>query len=402
MTKDCLYPFVHLYIEPKGTVGPCCAIYQQQSEYLIQTPEDLDSWSNNSNLTEIRNHFRINRDMKSPECGQCINHEKTQVINFNNKAGLTSPSMRESMFFHTEPNAVEKYYVDPKIKSMHIKFGNLCNLACRTCSEESSNLLQKEFKIVYKVKKEELNQGDRFGDLEWYTRPGVFDKLLTYAKDINHFHASGGEPLVNEYFWKFVEYCYDNGYNKNIFLGLNTNGTVTLKEKQINMLRSFRGLQLDVSQDATGQLAEYIRTRSSWDLWVNNLKQYKEIIKIDNCRSAPRLRVVLTISTLNVHKLDELIEFITDNDVEWFYQYVHWPQELCIDNLNNTARQYLIDKYTNHSSLNFIVEYLNSNEPKDLTESTKDYIDRRDNVAAPMYKNFKKFKELEPEWYNLL
>jgi hypothetical protein len=114
------------------------------------------------------------------------------------------------------------------------------------------------------------------------------------------------------------------------------------------------------------------------------------------------LRVVLTISILNVHKLDELINFIKENDVGWFYQYVHWPQELCVSNLNNTARQYLIDKYTNHSSLQFIVEYLNSNEPKDLTESTKDYIDRRDNVAAPMYKNFKKFKELEPEWYNLL
>ena len=121
-------------------------------------------------------------------------------------------------------------------------------------------------------------------------------------------------------------------------------------------------------------------------MWVNNLKQYKEIIKIDNCRSAPRLRVVLTISILNVHKLDELIEFITENDVEWFYQYVYWPQELCIANLNDTARQYLIDKYTNHSSLNFIVEYLNTNEPKVLTESTKDYIDRRDNIAAPMYK----------------
>jgi MoaA/NifB/PqqE/SkfB family radical SAM enzyme len=310
--------------------------------------------------------------------------------------------MREAMFFHAEPNAVEKYYVDPKIKSMHIKFGNLCNLACRTCSEESSNLLQKEFKIVYKAKKEELNQGDRFGDLEWYTRPGVFDKLLTYAKDINHFHASGGEPLVNDYFWKFIEHCYDNGYNKNIFLGLNTNGTVTLKQKQITMLQSFKGLQLDVSQDATGQLAEYIRTRSSWSLWVNNLQQYKEVIKLHNCEVYPTLRVVLTISILNVHKLDELINFIKENDVGWFYQYVHWPQELCVSNLNNTARQYLIDKYTNHSSLQFIVEYLNSNEPKDLTESTKDYIDRRDNVAAPMYKNFKKFKELEPEWYNLL
>jgi MoaA/NifB/PqqE/SkfB family radical SAM enzyme len=400
MTKDCLYPFVHLYIEPKGTVGPCCAIYQKESNYLIQSPDDLNSWSNNSNLTEIRNHFRINRDMKSPECGQCINHERDRAVNFNGK--YSSPSMRESMFFHTDTDSLDQYYLDPKIKSMHIKFGNLCNLACRTCSEESSNLLQKEFKVVYKINRADLQQGDRFGDLEWYTRPGVFEKLLTYVKDINHFHASGGEPLVNDYFWKFIEYCCNNGYNENIFLGLNTNGTVTLKEKQIKMLQSFKGLNIDVSQDATGQLAEYIRTRSSWDLWVKNLIQYKEIIKLDDYKSAPRLRVVLTVSILNVHKLDELIDFVTEQDVEWFYQYVYWPQELCISNLNDTARQYLINKYTNHSSLNFIVEYLNSNEKKELKESTKDYIDRRDAVALPMYKNFKKFKELEPEWYNLL
>jgi hypothetical protein len=46
---------------------------------------------------------------------------------------------------------------------------------------------------------------------------------------------------------------------------------------------------------------------------------------------------------------------------------------------------------------------MNNEKPYNLEKETvKEYIDRRDQKALKLYKNFRVFKELEPEWYNLL
>lgn len=403
MSSDCLYPFGHLYIEPRGTVSVCCAFHHQNSQYLIQTPEDLDDWASHPELSNIRNHFRNERSMIEDGCGQCIYHERNKEIDFNplEKYISSSLSMRETFNEKFTKEEMVDLYVNPKIRSMHIKFGNLCNLACRTCSEESSSLLQKEFGIIYTTQKKVIPI-ERFGDLQWYEKPGVFEKLLTYAKDLKELHASGGEPLVNEYFWNFAKYCFEKGYSKNIRLGINTNGTVTLKPNQIEILRGFYSVSFDVSQDAFGELSEYIRTRSVWTNFKKNIEQYKELTKEPlESKEHIRVRMVITISVYNVHKIDELLKYAKDNDYEWFYQFVHFPKELNIANLNEDAKEYIRKKYSN-TNCQFIVDYLNNESPVTLNESTKSYIDRRDEKAKTLYKNFKMFREIESEWYNKL
>jgi len=401
----CAYPFSHLYIEPRGTVGTCCAMYQQNDEYLIQTPEDLDAWEFHPALSKVRNHFRIHNEMLKPNCGQCIYHENSKKVDFNTNERYEDHnlSMRETMNVKFTEDELVDMYINPKIRSMHIKFGNLCNLACRTCSEESSNLLQKEFEIIYTTKAKKMPM-ERFGDLQWYEKPGVFEKLLTYTENLVEIHASGGEPLVNEYFWKLVKHCVDNGYSKNIILGINTNGTVTLKPEQIEILRSFKSIGLDVSQDGTGELAEYVRTRSSWEKFCKNMEQYKQLIEMPLHYSTQnvRLRMVITVSIYNVHKIDEVIKFAEDQGHEWFYQFVHNPQHLNVVNLNSNAKQYLENKYKN-TRFDFIINHMNNEQPYNLGDETiRQYIDRRDQKAVKLYKNFTVFKELEPAWYNLL
>jgi sulfatase maturation enzyme AslB (radical SAM superfamily) len=396
MTKDCLFPFTHLYIEPKGTVGPCCAMYRKDSNYIIQSAEDLDNWGTHPDLKGIRDHFRTHRDMIEPDCGQCINHERAGV-----------KSMRENMFDRFEPSETNFYYNNPLIRSMHIKFGNLCNLACRTCSEESSSLLEKEFNVEYindrKVFYASPNKNKRYGDLEWYTRPGVFDKLLELTANIIKLQISGGEPLVNEYFWRLMEHVVTNGYAQNINLGINTNGTVTLKPDQIIMLRSFKSIQFDVSQDATEELSEYIRTRGSWDLWVRNMLQYKEMSKQGMINGDTfHHKVGITISVLNVHKLTPLINFVESHGIRWHYQFVHWPAELAVDNLNDQAKDYLRNLYKDDPRMQFVIKYLDDNKPRLLLETTKQYMDRRDAKALTIYKNFTIFEKLEPTWYKII
>lgn len=391
MNRDCLFPFSHLYIEPRGVVSPCCGFYKKDGDYLIQSAEDLDAWYSNPELEDIRNHFRTHRDMMNPECGQCINHER-----------FGSESMRTGILDRIGEHKVIEFYKKPKITSMHIKFGNLCNLACRTCSEESSSLLEREFPVTYVTNRNTSGQ-IRFGDLSWYARPGVFEKLITMTDDLDTFHASGGEPLVNDYFWKFIEHLYETGKSKNIMLALNTNGTVTLKPKQIEMLKGFKSIScFDVSQDATEELAEYIRTRSSWDLWKRNLFQYRDMIRSKMWDLQTQVRIVITISAYNVHKLRPLVDFANENNFEWFYQFVHWPEHLAVDNLNKPAKDFLIEMYEHDSELSFIAEYVKNSQPRELNGlSVTQYMDNRDFKAKELYKNFKSFKEIEPEWYSI-
>ena len=68
----------------------------------------------------------------------------------------------------------------------------------------------------------------------------------------------GGEPMMQEGMYDFLEYLVSWGYASNITIAYTTNGTKT-PERLKELWPKFKKVKLVISVEATGKLYEYIR-----------------------------------------------------------------------------------------------------------------------------------------------
>ena len=288
------------------------------------------------------------------------------------------------------------YISNPTLTNLHLKFNNFCNLACRMCDPKSSSILAKEHNRKFNDSKNPwIDQTLRKGSV-------LYNSLFESLHNLNRLWFSGGEPLIQEEVWEIIKYCVENDIAKNIDIKFNTNGTVVLTEEQKGMLLSFNAVNIDISMDGVGELAEYIRTKVVWDKWFKNFQDY---LNFSKDRPQIQICIATALSIYNVHRIDEIWEFYSKFDIYGMsFTPVWFPQELCVSNLNPVAKDFIYEKYKNHPRKSKFLEIFSLLKLRSANIDVKSYIDGIDNraVASKMYKNYKPFKEVEEEWYNLL
>jgi MoaA/NifB/PqqE/SkfB family radical SAM enzyme len=199
------------------------------------------------------------------------------------------------------------YITNPTLTNLHLKLSNQCNLACRICESGCSNLLNTEDKLLINagIRKEGLPKLN----LRLDSNSVLMSSIKENIHNLNTLYISGGEPLLQEEVWEFLQLAFDKGHSKNIALQFNTNGTVKLSKERYDILKSFKKIDIMVSMDGIGKHADYIRTNSSWERWVENIKNYQqEFINYPNLR----LSIILTVSMYNVHIVDKIVSFFAD------------------------------------------------------------------------------------------
>lgn len=155
--------------------------------------------------------------------------------------------------------------------------------------------------------------------------------------------------------------------------------------------------------DGIGELAEYIRTNLNWQIWCKNFKIYVDNFKnLDNCEFS----VMTTISIYNIHKFLDINQFFMQNfKMAPSINFVYGPKpESAAFNLSDENKKYIINLYKNSNVFDQISNFLNSNKATMFCDHIVKLIDRRDNAVmnGQLYKNFKPFREVEPEWYDRL
>jgi hypothetical protein len=102
------------------------------------------------------------------------------------------------------------------------------------------------------------------------------DELWKSVKDntIEEIYWVGGEPLMYEIHWEVMKYLVESGHSKNVIVRYNTNlSRTTYKGVNLyDLLPHFKRVNMCCSQDATGDVAEYIRSGLKWDEWLVNFK----------------------------------------------------------------------------------------------------------------------------------
>jgi radical SAM protein with 4Fe4S-binding SPASM domain len=300
MTKYlCVLPWIHLNIEPSGSVRPCCMMTDQN--YIAgnlnkQTVEEI--W-NDEPLRKLRREMLAGE--KPVACTKCWRSEDATGLSnrvHNNKN--FSSKLAEIPVITDSTGYTDK--ID--LRYWDFRFSNLCNYKCRSCGPHFSSAwipdadklgyLPEEFKNkkVFQVK--EVDEGTNV------------DFLEKYIDIVEHIYFAGGEPLLMDEHYKILDMLVAKN-RFDVIIKYNTNIS-TFTHKKYNVLDYWdkwgQNLQLWPSIDEIGERAELIRSGTNWNNVEANLKTLVE--KKYNVRPG------ITVGAWNVFRLPEIIQYLTD------------------------------------------------------------------------------------------
>lgn len=259
---------------------------------------------------------KVRKDMltqkKSKECSRtCWDFEDQGVKSLRQIMNSTLDIMLNKDIAHIFEDSRNGPY-EPLIYK--IEPSNICNATCFTCNSSYSSAWGKL----------ESKNGATPDDLiHWVaTDQGFSDGRNLYpiyyqtAKIINFL---GGEPTLNKECFKILKYLVDAN-NVDCNISFTTNGTFCFNQDQIRLLKQFKSMQFNFSIDGIGPVAEYLRYPIKWDHLQKKLKW---------CRDHGfEISVNITVSNLNIYYFDELILWLTSNQIHYRIQkaYTHNKQ----------------------------------------------------------------------------
>jgi len=287
-TPTCKVPWISITLSGNGDIKPCC-VYRG-GEHSIHRGDTLESaWKSQDVL---RQQF-LNGE-KPESCKQCWQRE------------VTLGHSRRTWYDDKIKNWPEQYELNPpmQLRHMDLNFGNTCNLKCRMCGSWGSTSWFKEEKRLM-----ELNPEYKRGisNLKPTIIPASYwaDKreMFQYLERIDF---KGGEPMMQDGMYDFLEYLVEWGYAPNITIAYTTNGTKT-PERLKELWPKFKRVKLVISVEGTGKLYEYIRSGNvqSIDQLVENIHWFDQF---DNLRGSFNS----AIQIYNIFDLNNLLEWFRD------------------------------------------------------------------------------------------
>tara|TARA_B100000900_G_scaffold369490_1_gene347354 strand:+ start:6191 stop:7528 length:1338 start_codon:yes stop_codon:yes gene_type:complete len=312
-----------------GRTRPCCFSRTGTNTYMPGVRiDDIFEWQHhgNSNAQDIEQFINdpqikdIRKDLLADKvhdgCAGCFELESQGIRSFRQ----TWNEIYEKQIDTTLSNVSEDGFLDPQaVTYLDISLGNVCNLKCRSCNpwashrwiEEGPSVPHTDWdKTAYHIA--ELSSKD-----PWFIKAfedGFFDPVLPNVKVINFI---GGEPLVVQEHYAWLEHIIEQGWSENIELHYNTNGT-TIPNRLLDIWDKFRGVVLSLSIDAIGDLAYYVRYPSKWRIIEKNVSKLAEFSKT---RTGTIVHTHVTISLLNLHDLPNILQWCKDQYDSWYYEW---------------------------------------------------------------------------------
>ena len=137
-----------------------------------------------------------------------------------------------------------------------------------------------------------------------------WDNLRENVSGMQHVYLVGGEPLIIEEHYDFLNYCVEEGYAKNITLEYNTNLT-NIQPRALELWKNFKQVQFGISMDGIGKTLEYVRNPLKSKLMERNLKKLDEAgLEGLNFRAW----IAFTIGALNAFHFPELLKWKIEQD----------------------------------------------------------------------------------------
>jgi hypothetical protein len=294
----------------------CCASREpaQNFQQYIDTsagsgkyiPITLDEHWNGDHMRSVRR--RMLADETLPECEVC-----------NDKLLNTSVyrSYFDSLFGDMYKQVVETTdasgYTTMKPVSWDYRFSNLCNFKCRMCGDMLSSSWESE--------QRQHNMINWFNPKNNWMKPGIKNEIEQFqttqietefaaaveSHRVEEVYWVGGEPLMYEQHWRYMQRIIELGDGGNVYARYNTNlSRVSYRGVDLyrDILSRLRDWQVCASIDGTGRIGEYIRTGLNYESWLENFKagvvvaKHRRQMRLDFTLTLPGMFEIMNIQQL--------------------------------------------------------------------------------------------------------
>jgi hypothetical protein len=165
---------------------------------------------------------------------------------------------------------LQTFITEQKLKDfeIRIKFSNLCNLACRSCSPtESSTFAKITNATVESAYEVDISDSQEHWDFITAT---IQEKLPV----VEHFyvHFIGGESLIQPGMHRLIDWMIDLGLAPYTNLRLTTAMTVNPNDELLSKLTQFKTIDINLSIDSVGENYQYVRWPVKFEKVITNLE----------------------------------------------------------------------------------------------------------------------------------
>jgi len=221
---------------------------------------------------------------------------------------------------------IDSHYIP---KFIEVVFDNICNLNCSYCDPGQSTqwatkvqknplLLETDYRNLYsKIHIKNAVSDNKYVDAwnQWWP---------VIAQQVQTLKISGGEPLVSNNFWNFVDILILDKY-PHLNFSINSNFSVdsNFVTKFLNLSDHFKQIKVSASLDAVGPIAEYSRQNLNYELFLDNTYRFLAD-SADNCF----YKLQSTVNILNIFGLKDKFQLGIDlrkrygNKIKSFYTTV--------------------------------------------------------------------------------
>lgn len=329
----CPVPWNFQAIQNNGAVRVCCQMNVTPGRGTLKKDDGTPYNAATDDLTSARNAGlikEVRQQMLAGEwpldCDRCRTEEA---------AGLRSRRIWENEAWRLDPADAAQYTSEDgtldtdamPLVYYDLRFGNLCNLACRMCGPEDSHTWYKDWVDIGmgsswndthgKVTLEKNDKGRWVTNAyDWHGSETFWDQLEANLNNIQHVYMAGGEPLLIERHYDFLQKCIDADVAKNIKLEYNTNLT-NVQQRVLDLWTHFKQIRLGASIDGMGDVLEYQRYPAKWSIIERNLRT------VDELPGNIKLWISATVTLTNVWqfpdfmlwKLAQDFKRVNNNDV---------------------------------------------------------------------------------------
>jgi radical SAM protein with 4Fe4S-binding SPASM domain len=276
----CRAAFDSLHIAIGGSAKPCCEFKDEIGSLKETSLEKL--WHSES-LKDLR--AKMLRGERDAGCRKCYDAEDAGGVSLRN---MYNAGDKLNSDFYTQTNLAE-----PILRTLDIRFSNLCNLSCRTCGPDASTKWYADAKRLnwWKLDAHALNE-------TFTSKSAALEALGPALETIEGIYFAGGEPLLHEGHYAVLQDLIDRG-RTDVHLTYNSN-LMELRLGKLDVLplwSKFRGVSIGASIDGHQRQGELIREGLSWDKFAANVATVRQ--------RCPHVNIyfAITVSIFNILSL---------------------------------------------------------------------------------------------------
>ena len=319
----CLAPWTHTYLSPQTERRLCCASREpaQNFEQYIDTaagtgryiPVTLEQHWNSDHMKSVRRRMMAGETL--PECDVC-----------NNK--LLNTSVYRDYFSHLFGHKLDEVYAktapdgttNMEPVSWDYRFSNLCNFKCRTCGDMLSSAWETEQKTHAMVNwadpKNNWMRKDVRDDITRFQDSQIESEFSAAVEQhrVEEIYWVGGEPLMYEQHWRYMQRIVELGDGPRIYARYNTNlSRIDYRGCNLysDILDHIRDWQICASIDGTGVVGEYIRTGLDYSVFCQNFEA-----GLRHHRNRRQMRLDFTLTLPGMFEVGAIQRLAQQYDVE--------------------------------------------------------------------------------------